>query len=282
MTETVTYINESLKDFYQACEIRSLTRLIIEYVTGLQHHQLLMYKDNELSAKEKKEVQRIIERLQQLEPIQYIIGSTTFYNLPFRVTPSVLIPRPETEELVERIITDTGKGNGRILDIGTGSGCIAVALSKYMPLYDVTGVDISNDALSVARENANINHADVRLIQTDILLVEQAAEDIPGLFDIIVSNPPYVKESEQAVMGKNVLLYEPATALFVTDADPLLFYRAIALFGKHKLNYGGMLYFEINAQCGIDMISLLENMEYKNVELIRDLSGKDRIVKAKK
>jgi release factor glutamine methyltransferase len=280
MTETIAYINHTLKDLYPPGEIKSFIRLIMDHVCGLQPHQLLMCKSNELSDTEKKEIEAITERLRQQEPVQYILGGTVFRGLRFLVNPSVLIPRPETEELTDRIIKECTGKRIRILDVGTGSGCIAVALSKYLPEAEVVAVDISKEALQTAGANNRANHTDVSFIQTDILAAEQAREDIRGTFDVIVSNPPYVTESEKKRMEKNVLLYEPAQALYVPDDDPLLFYRTIARFGCDKLNEGGSLYLEINAQCGDETVRLLQREGYKKVELIQDIFGKDRIIKA--
>ncbi len=279
MTETISYIHQSLKDLYPAGEITSFTRQIMEYVCGLQPHQFLLCKGKELSDTEKEDIKQIVIKLKQSEPIQYIIGQTTFYDLPFLVNPSVLIPRPETEELVELIIKTYSDSKIRILDIGTGSGCIAVSLAKFLPSSEVTALDISSEALNVARENAKRNNVSVSLIRTDILNTDQSIKDISGNFDIIVSNPPYVKESEKLEMNPNVLNYEPSQALFVPDDDPLIFYRAITDFGRKKLTTNGSLFFEINAQCGNEMVSLLKEYNYKEVELIRDISEKDRIIK---
>jgi release factor glutamine methyltransferase len=282
MTETIAYINHTLKDLYLPGEIKSFTRLIADRVCGLQPHQLLMYKSKELSDTEKKEIRKIVERLRQWEPIQYILGETTFYGLRFLVNPFVLIPRPETEELADHILKECTGQKIRVLDIGTGSGCIAVTLSKYLPDAEVVAVDISKEALQTAGANNRANHTDVSFIQTDILAAEQAKEDIRGTFDVIVSNPPYVMEWEKDRMEKNVLLYEPEQALYVPDDDPLLFYRKIACFARDKLNKGGSLYLEINAQCGNETVCLLQREGYKKVEIRQDLSGKDRMIKAEK
>lgn len=282
MTETIAYINHTLKDLYPPGEIKSFIRLIADYVCGLQPHQLLMCKNKELSGTEKKEIERIVERLRQWEPIQYILGETTFYGLRFLVNPSVLIPRPETEELVDLILKEyTGKSL-RALDIGTGSGCIAIALSRYLPDAEVAAVDISEEALQTAGANNRANHTAVSFIQTDILSTERAKEEIRGTFDLIVSNPPYVMEREKDRMGKNVLLYEPEQALYVPDNVPLLFYHKIARFGRDKLNKGGSLYIEINAQYGNETVCLLQREGYKKVELRRDISGKDRMIRAER
>lgn len=281
MTETIAHINNALKKMYPQGEIQSFTRLIMDYVCDLQPYQLLMCKGKELSDMERKEVDKIIIRLQQSEPIQYILGETTFYGLKFLVNPSVLIPRPETEELVSRILKEYTDKNIRVLDIGTGSGCIAISLNKNLPDSEFVAVDISEKALLTARENNKINATNVSFIQTDILS-EQAKKDIHGVFDIIVSNPPYVMEKEMVNMDKNVLLYEPSQALYVPDNDPLLFYRSITYFANEKLNEGGFLYFEINAQCGSTMVCFLQQEGYKDIELIQDIFGKNRMIKARK
>jgi release factor glutamine methyltransferase len=282
MTETIAYINHTLKDLYPTGEIKSFTRLIMDYVCGLQPHQLLMCKSKELSDTERKEIERIVERLRQGEPVQYILGKTVFCGLRFLVNPSVLIPRPETEELVALILKECTGKRLRVLDVGTGSGCIAVTLSKQLPDAEVVAVDISGEALLTAGANNRANRTAVSFIQSDILATERAKEEIRGTFDLIVSNPPYVMEREKGRMEKNVLLYEPAQALYVPDNDPLLFYREIARFGQDKLNDGGLLYLEINAQCGRETVCLLQREGYKKVELRQDLFGKDRIIKAEK
>ena len=252
MTETIAYIKESLRDLYPSSEVSSLVRLIMERVCNIQPHHFLFCKDKELPESEKSRIHDIVERLKQMEPIQYILGTADFYSLQFEVDPSVLIPRPETEELVEQVILDNADQKIKILDIGTGSGCIAVTLRK------------------------------VTFIQTDILDPEKAEMDIPFILDVIVSNPPYIKEEEKKDMERNVLDYEPHLALFVPDNDPLLYYWHIAHFGKKKLRRNGHLYFEINAACGNMVVEMLEEEGYKNIELIQDLSGRDRIIKARK
>lgn len=282
MTETVSYIRNSLKELYPPGEIAGFIRLIMEHVCGLQSHHLLMGKGKELSETEKERIEQIVERLKQSEPIQYIIGTTPFCGLLFEVNPSVLIPRPETEELVDLIINKQGTVKSTILDIGTGSGCIAVTLAHHLPGSEVVAVDISDKAIATAFSNAERNNVSVSFVRTDILDIPTSMRAIPGTFDLIVSNPPYVMESEKAFMQKNVLLYEPDTALYVPDKDPLLFYKAIASFGREKLNTGGCLYLEINTQYGNEMIELLESYKYKNIKCTKDLSGKDRIISAER
>ena len=282
MTETLAYIKESLKDLYPPSEISSLVRLIMERVSNIQPHHFLFCKDKILPEAEKNRIHEIVARLKEMEPIQYILGTADFYSLQFEVNPSVLIPRPETEELVEQVIIDNEGKKIKILDIGTGSGCIAVTLRKHLKQASIIATDISAEALDTARRNAKRNNATITFIQTDILNPEKAEMDIPFILDVIVSNPPYIKEEEKIDMERNVLDYEPHIALFVPDNDPLLYYWHIAHFGKKKLRRNGRLYFEINAAYGSMVVEMLEEEGYKDIELIQDLSGKDRIVKARK
>ena len=230
MTETIAYIKESLRDLYPSSEVSSLVRLIMERVCNIQPHHFLFCKDKELPESEKSRIHDIVERLKQMEPIQYILGTADFYSLQFEVDPSVLIPRPETEELVEQVILDNADQKIKILDIGTGSGCIAVTLRKHLKKASVIATDISAEALATARRNAKRNNTTVTFIQTDILDPEKAEMDIPFILDVIVSNPPYIKEEEKKDMERNVLDYEPHLALFVPDNDPLLYYWHIAHF----------------------------------------------------
>lgn len=280
MNATTTFIRESLKERYPTEEISSFTRWILEEVCNFTPQQQILCKDTELSHYEKEYIQTIIHRLQKMEPLQYIFGKTEFYGLNFEINPSVLIPRPETEELVHMII-QTEKINGlHVLDIGTGSGCIAVTLAKYLTNATVHAIDISEKAIATARNNAKQNNSTVKFIQFDIL-----ADKFTGIFanhtlDLIVSNPPYIKENEKTTMLDNVLLYEPHQALFVPDNDPLLFYRRIADVGNDLLKKNGRLYFEINAACGTLILEMLKEKGYHHLELIQDLSGKDRFIKA--
>jgi len=278
MTETLAYIRYSLQDLYPPEEITSFIRLIMEDVCQLQPYQLLLDKDRQLTKTEKERIQDIIVRLSHSEPIQYILGQTCFCGLSFSVNRSTLIPRPETEELVELILKDCSGKAVSLLDIGTGSGCIAISIANYMPLANVMGVDISAEALAVAEANARLlKVSNISFRQMDILSSER---NISSVFDVIVSNPPYVMEMEKVSMGRNVLDYEPSSALFVSDDDPLLFYREIARFGKERLKKGGTLYFEINARCGVEMKTLMHKEGYTDVCILKDLSGKDRIIKA--
>jgi release factor glutamine methyltransferase len=281
MTETVAYIRYALRDMYAPNEITSFIRLIMEHVCGLPPHLLLLNKDKALTAAERNAVRQAVRRLKHSEPIQYITGHTSFYGLTFKVNPSVLIPRPETEELAELVIREQADTPVRILDAGTGSGCIAVALAHHLPKAEVVAADISEEAIRTAEENAQLNSVSVAFLVADILSTEALDTAIEGRFDVIVSNPPYVRESEKASMGKNVLLYEPAAALFVPDNDPLVFYRAIVRLCREKLRKNGRLYVEINENLGKETAALLQEDGFV-AELIRDLSGKDRFIKAHK
>ena len=280
MTGTVAYIQNTLKDYYPPSEIKAFIRLIMERVCDIQPHQFLLCKDKELSEKEKTQIYNIVERLVKYERIQYIFGKTNFYRFEFLVTPLGLIPRPETEELVELIVHDYAKKSIDILDVGTGSGCIAITLRRLLKKAQVSALDISPEALKIAKRNAGINRVQLTFYEKDILQPSKTADSIEDEFDVIVSNPPYVMEKEKAEMEKNVLDYEPSLALFVPDDNPLLFYNNIARFAEQKLKKKGYLYFEINAQMGEAVVNMLRMMEFKNVELIQDLSGKDRFVKA--
>jgi len=215
-----------------------------------------------------------------MEPIQYILEECEFYGLPFYVNSSVLIPRPETEELVEWIISDHSNRNGNLLDIGSGSGCIAVSIANFLKSFSVSAVDVSGSALAVARRNAERNNCQVQFMQADILKPENNCFD--GAFDVIVSNPPYVREKEKQQMSQNVLGYEPHLALFVPDEDPLLFYKAIALFGKRRLKTEGKLYLEINEGLGKESVTLLACLGYRDIILRKDIFGRDRMIRAMK
>ena len=269
------HIKQSLAGMYPDSEIRSFTKIIFTEVFHFKMLDIYMGKDINLSANQMAELDEILTRLQKYEPIQYILGHTNFYGMNFHVTPAVLIPRPETEELVALIIKEN-PDSGRILDIGTGSGCIAVSLSKNLPQSQIFSWDISEEALLVARENNRILGTSVSFKQVNVL------EYLPDgeIFDVIVSNPPYVTDSEKGEMEQNVLSWEPSLALFVPDENPLLFYRKIAELGLQLLTPDGKIYFEINQAFGKETAGMLFMLGYRDVEIIKDLSGRDRIVKA--
>ena len=243
---------------------------------GYSKTYVLTHYDSEISEAEFKKIETIVSRLKTNEPIQYILGKTTFCDLLFTVKPGVLIPRPETEELVHIILSDNkGRDGLHILDIGTGSGCIPICLSKYLTNAKVTSIDISKECLTIAQSNAELNDASVKYLESNILEDDIQFKDL----DIIVSNPPYVLDSEKATMKANVLDYEPHLALFVPDNDPLLFYQGIIEKAKKWLKPQGLLYFEINEQFAKEIEILALNKRVSSVCCIKDLFGKDRFVK---
>lgn len=270
-------INENLSCSYTAGEISALTRIIATELLGVSQMAFYLKDDITLTAEQQTLFDNAIERLKKQEPIQYILAYSDFCGLRFKVTPATLIPRPETSELVEWIASEAN-GNESILDIGTGSGCIAVSLAHKLPQSKVTAWDISPDALAVATENCKANGCAVEFEEVDILAYEPTGEQ----FDIIVSNPPYIKENEKAAMHSNVLDWEPHTALFVPDSDPLLFYRTIAKKSLTFLTPGGRLYFEINRAHGKETIEMLESLGYTGIELRKDFAENDRMIRAVK
>ncbi len=273
-------ISDQLSTIYPKQEIESLSRLIFEKVLGLSRIQIHLNQSKILSAANLTQIKEIVNRLSQFEPIQYILGETEFYGLPLNVNRAVLIPRQETEELVEWIISDHRQLSPNILDIGTGSGCIPIALAKNLPGSTATGWDISTEALRVAAENALRNEVKVDFFCVDILKPDLL--DHHGKFDIIVSNPPYIALSEQPKMDRNVTHYEPHLALFVPDNDPLIFYRKITELASCLLNPKGLLYFEINEKYGTEMGELLQSKGFRIIELRKDINGKARMMKGEK
>lgn len=297
-------LTSRLATIYPATEAQALARWVMEECFGLSLTDILLGKDNDLSANDQAELQIIADRLLKNEPLQYILGHTTFCDLRIAVAPGVLIPRPETAELVElidsewnrkEISTDekdkncTTERRPRVLDIGTGSGCIALALAARD--YEVEAWDVSEEALAIARRNAADLRLDVDFQHRDILQEAEAATNSKTdegehegdantsmKWDIIVSNPPYIRQSEAAAMEANVLEHEPYLALFVPDSDPLVFYRAIALFARRNLRSGGRLYFEINQALGAETVALLQDAGFNPVTLHRDQFGNDRMV----
>ncbi|MBO5864461.1 MAG: peptide chain release factor N(5)-glutamine methyltransferase [Bacteroidaceae bacterium] len=276
--KTITHkIQKGLATTYTDGEIKAITRIIATELLGVSQMAFYLKDDITLTAEQQTQLDNAIERLKKQEPIQYILGYSNFCGLRFKVTPATLIPRPETSELVEWIASEA-TDNRSILDIGTGSGCIAVSLAHKMPQSKVTAWDISHEALAVAAENSKENGQTVTFEQVDILAYEPTGEQ----FDIIVSNPPYIKENEKEAMHSNVLDWEPHTALFVPDSDPLLFYRAIAVKGLTLLKPGGRLYFEINRAHGKETMEMLAALGYTNIELRKDFAENDRMIRAVK
>lgn len=265
-----------LKQYYQSSEAETMTFWLLEKLYQVSQTDILMNKKVAESENLIKQKNEYLERLKHYEPIQYVLGECYFCNRKFEVNASVLIPRPETEELVNYIYEqhqdDTPQ---KFLDVGTGSGCIAISLALNFPSAKVTAIDISEKALETAQKNAYNLKARVDFIKTDVL--KWWPED---MWDIIVSNPPYIKEEEKNSMRKNVLDYEPHLALFVENNNPLVFYKAIAQIAQKSLNDNGFLYFEINEVLGQETVAELEKMNFINIELIKDFYGKNRFVKA--
>ncbi len=271
MKEILQRIEGALGGRYAAAELESIKKaLCLEYL-GIS--AVSFYTKEKVSANTGK-LDKALARLAAGEPLQYVIGSTPFCGLTFKVDGRVLIPRPETAELVDWVAQDAAQ-SGALLDVGTGSGCIAISLAHRLPGWMVQGWDISDGALEVARENSRQNGTEVEFRNVDILNAEQDCR-----FDVIVSNPPYVMESEKGQMEDTVLDYEPHLALFVSDSDPLVFYRAIAAFGRRTLNTGGRLYFEINPLLVEEMKEMLMGAGYRDLEVRNDIFGKPRMIKA--
>lgn len=263
---------------YDAGEASAIAFLLLEEVAGMSRSQALMGDDSP----QRDELLHMAERIAKGEPVQYVVGKAEFCGLTFHVEPGVLIPRPETEELVEAVELQNVQ-NARVVDIGTGSGCIAISLSKKFPNAKVEGWDISDDALRIAKGNAELNESNVSFHKVDVLSVSpsEALSLAEGKrVDVIVSNPPYICDKEKSDMERNVLDHEPHLALFVPDEDPLLFYRKIAELGVEILSTGGRLYFEINRAYGRETVLLLEGLGYSNVQLVQDQFGNDRMVSA--
>ena len=272
-------IRDALKGYYPDSEALALAKMLLVEVFGFSTLELYGGKDKEFSEKHRSVLTEMIRRLQKNEPIQYIIGIESFFGLTFEVNPNVLIPRPETQELVSWIIEDYQSDDSvRILDIGTGSGCIPISLGKQLSKAEVESWDISEGALEVASRNCERNGVKVLLRQKDVL----KATPEGNLYDVIVSNPPYITNKEKVEMESNVLDWEPSLALFVPDEDPLLFYRKIAQLGCDMLKEGGSLYFEINRAYGEETILMLKELGYAQIELKKDSWGNDRMIKAKR
>ncbi|CAG4988920.1 Release factor glutamine methyltransferase [Dyadobacter sp. CECT 9275] len=274
------YIVKSIK-VYPEKEAQAITFMLLEHYVRLRNIDVLVDRPIPENTAQ-PDWEGIIERLNNNEPVQHIIGTTEFCGLEFRVSSSVLIPRPETEELVRMVTRDYAEPdkNIEILDIGTGSGCIAIVLARFLPHVTVHAWDVSDEALEVARENARQLIADVQFAKQDMLNVTFPLAGNTQQFDCLVSNPPYVTYAEAEHMLPNVLRFEPHEALFVEDSDPLLFYKAIADFGKHHIKAGGKCYVEINEHFGLETKKVFDERGYKNVEILRDIHGKDRFVRA--
>lgn len=268
-----------LKDEYPATEIESFFHLLTEEYLGMRRIDVALNAGYEVSEENKLQFEKALERLKDHEPVQYIIGKTEFYGMKFKVNRNVLIPRPETEELVDWIVNDhkEPKSALKILDVGTGSGCIAISMAKEIANCKVAALDISPKALDLARINAEENEVDIEFQEVDILQKEK----LNDLYDIIVSNPPYVREIEKQEMHKNVLNHEPVQALYVEDSNALVFYEKIAALAKDSLRENGVLYFEINQYLANETKSMLENLGFE-AELKKDIFENYRMLKAKR
>ncbi|MCA1965790.1 MAG: peptide chain release factor N(5)-glutamine methyltransferase [Flavobacterium sp.] len=273
-----THFFDSLKNIQDEQEIESFFFILTEYLHNLKRVDVALNPNFELSDAEVEKWNTILADLQQEKPIQYITGEAWFYGLRFEVNENTLIPRPETEELVEWILNSPITQHPTpitILDIGTGTGCIPISLKANLPEANVSAIDVSEKALEVAKRNAASNKVEINFIQANILEVE----DLNQHFDIIVSNPPYVRNLEKEEIKKNVLDYEPHLALFVEDTDALLFYRKIAQIALKNLTPNGLLFFEINQYLGKETVELLQNLGFKNIELKKDMYGNDRMIR---
>jgi len=267
---------KELASLYDEKEVESFFYMIFEQFHNKRRIDLALHPEMEMTEADLIRWENVVSELKKQKPIQYILGETEFFGLRFLVNENVLIPRPETEELVELIISNnaTTKQPLKILDIGTGSGCIAISLAKAFPNSTVFAIDVSEQALVIAKKNADINEADVTFLLQDIL----QTNDLEQQLDVIVSNPPYVRILEKAEIKPNVLDYEPHLALFVSDNDALLFYRKIAELAKRNLVENGHLYFEINQYLGKETVALLENLGFRTIQLKQDVYGNDRMI----
>lgn len=266
---------QELSSFYDQQEIESFFFIVLQAFHEMKRVDLALNPTFELDGMQLLQWETVLSQLKEHKPIQYILGETEFYGLPFYVNENTLIPRPETEELVDWIIKENSKGKElKILDVGTGTGCIAISLAKNLPNAKVFAMDVSEKALEVAQKNAKRNGVEVEFLHQSILEVD----DLKHSFDIIVSNPPYVRNLEKEEIKKNVLDYEPHLALFVEDNDALLFYRKISELATKNLSEKGQLYFEINQYLGIEMLALLEKLNFQNIELRKDIYGNDRMI----
>ena len=286
------YFNETLKTIYPITEIDSFFFLLLEEYLGFRRVDIVLKSDFKINQKTLNLLQSATKQLEQEVPLQYIIGKTEFYGLPFVVNKHVLIPRPETEELVAWVVSESSRFKTfntstkqttetkqlKILDIGTGSGCIPISLKKQLPFAKISAIDISKEALTVAKKNAVLNNVDIHFILQDILKTVALDQH----YDIIISNPPYVRELEKKELKNNVLKNEPHVALFVKNDNPLIFYDKIAELAKNYLNKNGLLFFEINQYLGTETINLVNKKGLKNIQLKKDMFGNDRIIVASK
>ncbi|ARV16758.1 protein-(glutamine-N5) methyltransferase, release factor-specific [Polaribacter sp. SA4-12] len=282
LKEFRVYFTDTLSEIYPKTEIDTFFFLLIEEKLNLQRVDTVMKPDFLIADEILSELKEIIIRLKKEEPIQYILGKTEFYGLPFIVNENTLIPRPETEELVEWVLKEVAESQSckvaklSILDIGTGTGCIPISLAKNLKDVKISAIDVSSEALKKAKQNAILNNVDLSFLEMDIL----QTEELPQQYNIIVSNPPYVRELEKVEINNNVLENEPHLALFVDDDNPLIFYAKIADLAKNHLTKDGILFFEINQYLGKETVEMLKQKGFSNLELKKDLFGNDRMIKA--
>lgn len=271
-----SYFISQITPFYDETEAESFFYIILENLHNLKRIDLALQPNLELLQQRMKKWEAIVAELKTQKPIQYILGETFFYDLKLKVNENTLIPRPETEELVALILNSKKNElkNLKILDIGTGSGCIAIAIAKNLPNAQVFALDVSEKAIEMAQKNAESNAVNVTFLHQNILKTDNLNQQ----YDIIISNPPYVRNLEKKQINKNVLAYEPHLALFVDDDDALLFYRKIGELAKINLTQNGQLFFEINQYLGKETVVLLENLDFKNIQLHKDIYGNDRMI----
>ena len=277
LKEAIEQLRNGLAGVAEPQEVQAMIRIICEDIFHYDQVDVALRQESELPDFAQERITDIISRLRRHEPLQYIVGSACFHGHRLTVTPAVLIPRPETEQLIDMIVDENPASDLRVLDMGTGSGCIAISLARALKFAQVDALDVSRDALAVARENAALLKVKVRFFESDMLSPQP-----PARYDIIVSNPPYVCWSERESMERNVLDYEPGQALFVPDNDPLLFYKAIAAYAAQSLERGGRLYLEINQRFGNEVKRLLEGNGFDEVRIIEDSYGKTRFAAAVK
>lgn len=274
LTAVISYIKTELSTLYEETEINSMTYIMLEHFFSISKKEVILEKEKRLSESELLQIIYAVKDLKKQKPLAYIFGEWLFYGLPFKVNQHTLIPRPETEELVQLVINENQSKKLHVLDIGTGSGCIAIAIKKQLPESIVAAFDVSEEALIIAKQNALLNEVEVNFKQVNILNAGSIVEQ----FDVIVSNPPYIPERDKEMMSKNVLDFEPHLALFVENDNALLFYKAIAQFALTNLTKNGKLYVEIHENLGREVKSLFEKTGFETVKIINDMNGKNRIV----
>ncbi|MCD4730020.1 MAG: peptide chain release factor N(5)-glutamine methyltransferase [Bacteroidales bacterium] len=274
-----SYYSQKLFKFYDERETEIFIFMLIEEYSGISKLDIFINPEQTINESELLKIHFAVKDLMNYKPIQYILGKTEFYGFPILVNTNVLIPRPETEELVDWVVNDIGQNQEyRVLDIGSGSGCIAIALKHALPILNIQAIDFSLGAIDLAEQNAKMNQADVSFYHINLLDKNEWGK--LGYYDIIISNPPYVRHAEKSQMKKNVLNYEPESAVFVENNNPLIFYKSLAEFGLDHLNLNGSMYCEINQYLGDETYKLFKNLGFKDVQLKKDIKGNSRFVKA--